>query len=137
VKEERGSVWLDPAKGWTIREVDIIREKDGDENQLRFTSKLRYKSDNFYIPCHLEYIATYIKSGKNESLSVDIDRISLDAPDDKIFTLAGYGLPDIPLTPQVVPKPFFTFSNPILWICLFLALLSFIISRKMKSKRSS
>jgi len=123
--EEAGSVILDPAKHWAILDVDV-HMKGKELGKFHYTSKTKYRDlgGTVFFPNHVEYFGKTDDPDHYEHRVLDLDDIRLENVSPEIFRLTGYGLPDIPLKP-LKSASFFSYQNPVLWVSLFLAAVSF------------
>ena len=137
---ETGFVVLDPAKHWAILNAEgIVKWKES--GSIEYTSKVKYRDmgKNVFFPDHVEYFGKTEIPDHFEHRILALDEIRLDNISPEIFRLTGYGLPDIPLKP-LKSASFFSYKNPVLWISLVLAAVSFgllYITRNRKTIAST
>ncbi|MDX2036551.1 MAG: hypothetical protein SFX72_07860 [Isosphaeraceae bacterium] len=119
---------LDPERGWLkVRWGYSSRAKDEPADAFQPYTQFEAEYDEFapghFLPKRM-VSHTAMKDPKNfRHIVVEYREAVPGPPPEAIFSLQGYGLPDLPLEP-VSAKPFFSFANPILWGCLAVALVA-------------
>jgi hypothetical protein len=132
---ETGAVYLDAQLGWAIRKVDINFKRKIDENPIGLKSEVNYDpiEGGVSFPTRAEYRVQFSLADRYILGKLDLTSVTLkDVPSD-LFTLSGYGLPEIPLRPTSV-APAFSLRNPLFWGSLSVAVLSFALLRATRAK---
>ena len=130
--EESGTVHLDPSLGWVIRAADVrFHDANGDELNLQEHADYATTDPAPFLPSRFEWTLKTPNPDRFERRIVEFDDIRAGEPPDELFRLSGYGLPDIPLSPQP-GRSFYTWNNPLFWASLSAALVSFVLLRSIK-----
>ncbi|MDX2036554.1 MAG: hypothetical protein SFX72_07875 [Isosphaeraceae bacterium] len=142
--EERISVYdvdLDPNRGWIKTRWGHFSMK-GDEPPETFHSRDEDTVDYHefapgrFLPKRLVSHTALQDPNSFQHIVAEYREVEPGPPPEAIFTLQGYGLPDLPLEP-VSAKPFFSFANPILWGCLAVALVATALLKLGRFHRSN
>ena len=123
---ETGEVDLDPGKQWAIRRVDVNCRNKKKSPPYHLESTVDYDTTDGlrYFPRRMEYFGRTPKPEVFEHAILELKDTKLDRVPDEIFRLTAYGLPEVPLRPTARISAF-TWRNPVLWLALIAAVVSF------------
>lgn len=139
---ESGSVYLDPQRNWAIRRVDILNTATmvtGKEDTLKVDIEIDYQQvgDGVFFPRRVEgYYKTKYPDGYQHDI-LELSQIQVGDVPDKIFKLSAYGLPDVPLKPKKAESSLFSLRNPLFWVALVVAVVSFTLLRLTRSRKDT
>lgn len=133
-RSEDGSIWLEPARSWAIRRVDLestSQEDESDRVDRKFV--VNYPNDEAVrlIPNHVDDLVQTSNPNVYQQFQMTLTEIEPGPPLDSMFRLSGYGLPDVPLRP-VPARRVFSWRNPLLWGSLAVAIVAFLALRWLR-----
>jgi hypothetical protein len=134
---------FDPSRNWVLRRFSsrqTINPKD--PSDLRVSEmKVDYREvdPSHYLPTRIERTLHALKTDRRQRHLIEYDEIIVGPPDESLFRLSGYGLPDVPLRPVTASGPSLL-GNGWFWGSLVaggLSLAALVFSRSRRASASA
>jgi hypothetical protein len=142
-QEFEGWVDFDPDHNWVVRRCSQ-RQTANPANPAHlstFELKVDYRlvDSTHYLPVRIERNIGAVESRTLQRDLVEYDEIIVGPPDESLFRLSGYGLPDVPLRPLTVASGPSLLGNGWFWGSLVagaLSLAALVFSRSRRGAAS-
>jgi hypothetical protein len=136
-----GWVDFDPAHNWVVRRWSRTQTKNPTDSSdlINTAMNIDYRliDPTHYLPRRIEQTFHALKPNLRQRRLVEYDEIIVGPPDESLFRLSGYGLPDVPLRPLTAAAGPSLLGNAWFWASLVVGALSLSALVFSRSRRAS